>query len=93
MEHEIRRRVRQCETCQAKKHDHPSDGAGRRRQNAKEPWQVEDVDLVGGMPMAPQGDVTWRGRPLPPWEARPPAPRLPPPLLEPSTGPEVQIPP
>jgi len=90
MEHEIRRRVRQCETCQAKKHSCPPDRVGRRRQNAKEPWQVEAVDLVAGMSMAPQGDVAGRGRPLPPWEARPPAPRLPPPLLEPSIGPEVQ---
>jgi len=71
----------------------PPDGAGRRRRNAKEPWQVKAVDLVGGVSMAPQGDVAGRKRPLPPRETRSPAPWLPPPLLEPSTGPEVQKPP
>jgi len=90
MEHETRRRVRQCETCQANKHGRPPDETGRWRQNVEGPWQVEAVNLVGGVCMAPQGDVVGRGRPLSAREARPPAPRPPPPLLEPSTGSEVQ---
>jgi len=40
--------------------------------------------------MAPQGDVAGRERPHPAWEARSSAPKPPPPLLEPFTGPEVQ---
>jgi len=56
------------------------------------PWQVEAVNLVGGVCMAPQGDVVGRERPLSAREAQPPAPRPPPPLLEPSTGSEVQKP-
>jgi len=93
MEHEIRRRVRQCETCQVNKHGRPPDKAGRWKQNVEGPWQVKAVDLVGNVFMAPQGDVVGRERPLPAREARPPAPRPPPPLLEPSTGSQVQKPP
>jgi len=93
MEHEIWRRVRQYETCQAHKHGRPPDQAGRWRKNVEGPWQVEAVNLVGGMCMAPRGDVVGRGRPLPAREVRPLAPRPPPPLLKPSTGPEVQKPP
>jgi len=95
MEHEVRRRVRQCETCRANKHGRPPDEAGRWKQNVEGPWQVEAVDLVGSVSMTPQGDVARRKRPLSSREARSPlpAPRLPPPLLEPSTGPEVQKPP
>jgi len=90
MEHEIRHRVRQCETCQANKHGCTPDEAGRWRQNVGGPWQVKAVDLVKNVPMAPQGDVAGRGRPLLSREARSPAPKPSPPLLEPSTGPEVQ---
>jgi len=88
MEHEVRCRVRQCETCQANKLGRPPDEAGRWKQNVEGPWQVKAVDLVGSVSMVPQGDVARRERPLPSREARspPPAPRLPPPLLEPSTG-------
>jgi len=92
MEHEMRRRVRQCETCQANKHGRPLDEAGRWKQNVEGPWQVKAVNLVGSLFMAPQGDVVGRERPLPAREARPLAPRPPPPLLEPSTGSEVQKP-
>jgi len=42
--------------------------------------------------MAPQGDVAWRERSLSARKAGSPAPRPPPPLLEPSTGSEVQKP-
>jgi len=90
MEHEIRRRVRQCETCQANKHGRPPNEAGRWKQNVEGPWQVEAVNLVKGVCMAPRRDVVGRERPLQAREARPPAPRPPPPLLEPSTGSEVQ---
>jgi len=95
MEHDVRRRVRQCETCQANKHGRPPDEAGRWKQNVAGPWQVEAVDLVGSVSMASQGDVARRKRPVPSRKARSPspAPRLPPPLLEPPTGPEVQKPP
>jgi len=92
MEHEIQCRVRQCETCRANKHGHPPDEAGRWKQNVKGPWQVKAVDLVGSVFMAPQGDVARREKPLPAREARSPAPKPPPPLLEPSTGSEVQTP-
>jgi len=57
MEHDVRRRVRQCETCQANKHGRPPDEAGRRKQNIEGPWQAEAVDLVRSVSMAPQGDV------------------------------------
>jgi len=93
MEHEIRRRVRQCETCQANKHGRPPDEAGRWKQNVVGPWQVEAINLVGGVHMAPRGDVVGREWPLPAREARPPAPRPPPPFLEPVTSSEVQKPP
>jgi len=53
---------------------------------------VEAVNLVGSMCGAPQGDVVGRGRLLPAREVCPPAPRPPPPLLEPSSGSEVQKP-
>jgi len=93
MEHEIRRRVRQCETCQANKHGRPPDEAEQWRQNVEGPWQVEAVNLVGDVCRAPQGEVVGRKRPLLAREACPPAPRPPPPLLEPFTGPKVQKPP
>jgi len=93
MESEIRRRVRQCETSQASKHGRPPDRAGRWRGHVERPWQVEAVNLVGGMWGAPQRDVGRRGRPLPAREVCQPAPKPPPPLLEPSTGSEVQKPP
>jgi len=93
MEHKIRHRVRQCITCQANKHGRPPDEAGRWRQNVEGPRQVKAADLVGGVSMAPQGGAEGRERPLPAREARPPAPKPLPPLLEPSTGPEVQKPP
>jgi len=93
MEHEIRRRVRQCKTCQANKHGHPPVKAGWWKQNVEGPWQVEAVNLVGGLCMAPRGDVVGRERPLQAWEVRPPAPRPPPPLLESSTSSVVQPPP
>jgi len=54
---------------------------------------VEAANLIGSMCGAPRGDVGRRGRPLPAREVRTPAPRPPPPLLEPSTGSEVQKPP
>jgi len=66
MEHEIRPRVRRCETCQANKHGRPPDEAGRRKQNVEGPWQVKAVDLIGGVSMAPQGDVAGRRKPLSP---------------------------
>jgi len=90
MESEIRRRVRQCETCQTSKHGRPPDTAGRWSKHVGQSWQVEAVDLAGE---APQGDVGRRGRPLPDREVRPPVPKPPPPLLKPSTGSEVQNPP
>jgi len=90
MESEIRRRVRQCETCQANKHGRPPDKAGRWRRHVERPWQVEAVNPAGSMCGAPQRDVVRRGRPLPGREVCQPAPKPPPPLLEPSTGSEVQ---
>jgi len=93
MEHEIRRRVRQCKTCQANKHGRPPDEAGWWRQSVEGPWQVKAVDLVGSVFMTPRREEAGRGRPLPAREARPPAPKPPPPLLELFTGPEVQKPP
>jgi len=81
MEPEIRRRVRQCETCQADKYGCPPDEAGRWKKNIKGPWQVEAVNLVGSMCGAPQGNVVGRGRLLLAREVCPPAPRPPPPLL------------
>jgi len=86
MKQEIRRRVRQCETCQTNKHGCPPDKAGRWKRNVEGPWQVKAVNLVENVFMAPQGDVVGRERPLPAREACPPAPRPPPSLLEPSTG-------
>jgi len=91
MESEIRRRVRQCKTCQAK-HGHPPDNAGRWRRQVGRPWQAEAVNLAGSRRGAPQRDVVRRGRPLPAREVCQPAPKPPPPLLEPSTGSEVQKP-
>jgi len=90
MESEIRRKVRQCETCQASKHGRPPDTAGRWSRHVERPWQVEAANLADG---TPQGDAGRCGRPLPAREVRPPAPKPPPPLLEPSTGSEVQKPP
>jgi len=57
MEHDVRRRVRQCETCQANKHGRPPGEAGRWKQNVEGPWQAEAVDLVGSVSMTLQGDV------------------------------------
>jgi len=95
MERDVRRRVRQCETCQANKHGRLPGEAKRRTQNAEGPWQVEAVDLVEAMSMTPQGGVARRERPLPSLEARspPPAPRLTPPLPGSSTDPKMQKPP
>jgi len=93
MESEIQGRVRQCETGQASKHGRPPDKAGRWRRHVERPWQVEAVNLAGSRCGAPQRDVVRRGRPLPAREVRQPAPKPPPPLLEPSTGSEVQKPP
>jgi len=92
MESEIRRRVRQCETCQASKHGRPPDEAGRWNKHVERPWQVEVINLVGNMCGTPQRGVVRRGRPLPAREVCPPATEPPPPLLEPSTGSEVQKP-
>jgi len=95
MKHDVRRRVRQCETCQANKHGRSPGEAAWWTQNVEGPWQVEAVDRVGSVSMTPQRDVARREMPLPSWEARspPPAPRLPPPLPGSSTNPEVQKPP
>jgi len=95
MERDVRRRVRQCETCQANKHDRSPGEAGRPTQNAEGPWQAEAVDLVKIMPMAPPEDVARQERLLPSLEVHPPppAPRLPPPLPGSITDPEVQNPP
>jgi len=95
IEHDVRRRVRRCKTCQASQHGCPPDNMGLWMQNVEGPWQAEAVDLVGSVSMTPQGDVARRGRPLPPWEARPlpSAPGLPPPLPGSSEDPEVQNPP
>jgi len=57
IEHDVRRKVRQCETCQANKHGRPPNEVGRWKQNVEGPWQVEAVDLVRNVSMAPQGDV------------------------------------
>jgi len=92
MESEMRRRVRQCETCQASKHGCPPDKAGRWKRHVERPWKVEAVNLAGSMCGAPQRDVVRRGRPLPAREVCQPAPKPPPPLLEPSTSSEVQKP-
>jgi len=92
MESEIRRRVRQCKTCQAK-HGRPPDQAGRWRRHVERRRQAEAVNLAGGRRGAPQRGVVKRGRPLPAREVCRPAPKPPPPPLEPSTGPEVQKPP
>jgi len=93
MNSEIRRRVSQCETCQASKHGRLPDEAGQWSKRVERPWQVEAVNLVGNMCRTPQRDVVRRGRPLPAREVRQPAPGPPPPLLEPSPGSEVQKPP
>jgi len=88
-ESEIRRRVRQCKTCQAK-HGCPPDKAGQWRRHVGRPWQAEAVNLAGSRRGALQSDVVRRGRPLPAREVCQPAPKPPPPLLEPYTGSEVQ---
>jgi len=95
MEQEVRRKVRQCETCQANQHGRPPGEAGWWAQNVEGPWQVEAADMAGSVSMTPQGDVAKRERPLPPREARPPppAPGLPPPLPGSSSDSEVQKPP
>jgi len=93
MESEIRRRVRQCETCQASKHGRPPDKAARWRRHVERPWQVGAVNLVEGTWGALQRDVVRRGRPLPARDVCQPAPKPPPPLLEPFTGSKVQKPP
>jgi len=95
MERDVRRRVRQCETCQANKHGRSPGEAGRRTLYAERPWQAEAVDLVETMLMTPQEDVARQERPLPSLEVcpLPPAPRLPPPLPRSDTDPEVQNPP
>jgi len=53
---------------------------------------VEAVNLARSRRGAPQRDVVRRGRPLPAREVCQPAPKPPPPLLEPSTGSEMQKP-
>jgi len=55
MESEIRRRVKQCKTCQVIKHGRPPDEAGRWRKHIGRPWQAEAVNLAEHR----------RGRPLP----------------------------
>jgi len=92
---DIRRRVRQCETCQANKHGRAPGEAGRRTLYAGGPWQAETVDLVKTMSTTPQEDVARQERPLPSLEVRspPPAPRLSPPLPGSDTDLEVQNPP
>jgi len=57
MEHDVRRRVRQCETCQSNKHGRSPGEAGRWTQNIEGPWQAKAVDVVGSVSMTPQGDV------------------------------------
>ena len=90
MESEIRRRVRQCETCWASQHGRPPDQTGRWRRGVEGPRQVEAVNLAGNRRGTPRRDVVRRGGPLPAREVRRPAPKPPPPLLEPSAGSEVQ---
>jgi len=95
MEHDVRRRVRQCKTCQTNKYGRSPGEAGWWTQNVEGPWQAEAVDLVRSVSMTPHRNVARRERPLPSWEARPPppAPRLLPPLPGSPTDPEVQNPP
>jgi len=54
MGRDIRRRVRQCEICQASKHGRLSGEMGRRALYAGRPWQAEVVDLVKIMFMTPR---------------------------------------
>jgi len=95
MERDVRRRVKQCEVCQASKHGRPPDGVGRRRLCARGLWQAETVDLVETTPRTPPKDVARQEKPLPSLEVRSPpsAFRLSPPLPGSETDPEVQTPP
>jgi len=90
MESEIRRRVRQSETCRASQHGRPPDQTGWWRRRGEGPRQVEAVNLAGNRRGAPQRNVVRRGRPLPAREVCHLAPKPPPPVLEPSAGSEMQ---
>jgi len=59
MTRDVRLRVRKCEICQASKHGHSTETAGRRCLHAGRPRQVVAVDLEGSMPMSVRGN-NWK---------------------------------
>jgi len=65
MEREVRRRVRQCEVCQASEHGRSPGRVERRGQSAEGPWQMVTANLVDNTPRKQPKVVARQEKPPP----------------------------